>query len=129
MKSQSRIRMARRRAGLSQSELADRIGVQRSAVSHWEGAGGRNPSIANMRRIAEIAGVHFEWLATGRGNMSVSSEVLLDSIEAADGLLIDDDLEIRLLRAFRKVPVAARVALIEISEFLSRSDKHSKSEG
>ena len=36
MNPQDRIRLARRHAGLSQARLAEAIGVQRSAVSHWE---------------------------------------------------------------------------------------------
>lgn len=35
MTSQERIRLARRMAGLSQTQLAKIAGVQRSAVSHW----------------------------------------------------------------------------------------------
>lgn len=110
--------MARRYAGMSQSDLAARIGVQRSAVSHWERSPARNPSIANMQRIAEVTGVHFEWLATGRGPMAVSREILLDSVAAIEGMVIDDELEMRLVAAFRNAPNAARIALVEVSEHL-----------
>src|SRR3546814_955326 len=110
--------MARRRAGLSQTELARQVGVQRSAVSHWEGNQARNPSTSNLRRVAEVTGVHFEWLATGRGPMSVAAEVLLDSIEAAEGIFIGDELEMRLIRALRSAPFSAPLALIELSECL-----------
>lgn len=123
MASQPRTRMARRYAGMSQADLALRVGVQRSAVSHWESNPARNPSITNMQRIAEVTGVHFEWLATGRGPMAVSENTLLDSIKAVEGLLVDDDLEIRLIRAFRGTPVAARIALVELAEHLSGSRK------
>lgn len=115
--------MARRYAGMSQTDLASRVGVQRSAVSHWERSPARNPSIANMQRVAEVTGVHFEWLATGRGPMSVSEDVLLDSVEAAEGLFVDDCLEMRLIRALRGAPVAARIALVELAEQLSGSRK------
>jgi transcriptional regulator with XRE-family HTH domain len=111
--------MARRHAGLSQTELARQVGVQRSAVSHWEGNQARNPSTSNLRRVAEVTGVHFEWLATGRGPMSVAREVLLDSIEAAEGLFIEDPLEMRLIRAFRPATVSARLAMVELTECLS----------
>lgn len=118
--------MARRHTGLSQTELAERVGVQRSAVSHWEGGHARNPSISNIRRVAEVTGVHFEWLATGRGPMSVSGEILLDAVEAAEGLFVDDNLEVRLIRALRGAPVAARIALVELAEHLSGSRKLSR---
>jgi len=111
--------MARRYAGMSQTDLASRVGVQRSAVSHWESNPARNPSITNMQRIAEVTGVHFEWLATGRGPMAVSEDTRLDSVKAAEGLIVDDNLEMRLIRALRGAPVAARIALVELAEHLS----------
>lgn len=118
---QPRIRMARRYAGMTQAELASIVGVQRSAVSHWERGSAHNPSVVNMQRVAKATGVHFEWLATGRGPMPVSQEILLDSVKAAEGLFVYDSLEVRLICALRKVSVAARVALVELSEHLSGS--------
>src|SRR3546814_17382650 len=44
----------------------------------------------------------FEWLATGRGPMTPSTESLLDSVAAVDALLVDDPQERRLLTAFRQ---------------------------
>ncbi|MFX8735760.1 helix-turn-helix transcriptional regulator, partial [Acinetobacter baumannii] len=67
MSPQQRIRLARRHAGLSQAALAAAVGVQRSAVSHWETAQGKSPSTEHMRQVALVTGVQFEWLATGRG--------------------------------------------------------------
>ena len=46
-----RIRLARRHGGLSQAALAAAVGVQRSAVSHWEGNPGKSPSAAHLREI------------------------------------------------------------------------------
>jgi len=117
--------MARRHAGLSQAELAELVGVHRSAVSHWERHGAHNPSIPNIRSVAKVTGVHFEWLATGRGPMSVSDDVLLDSVAAAEGLFVDDGLEVRLIHAIRRAPAAARIALVELSEHLSASRRKS----
>lgn len=64
----SRVLSARSRASLTQRELADELGINRSAIAQWERLeGGTNPSIVHLSRIAELAGVSFEWLATGRG--------------------------------------------------------------
>lgn len=123
MSSQTRMRLARRHIGLSQAELAERVGVHRSAVSHWESPGGHSPSLSNIRRVAKVANVHFEWLATGRGPMSISENVLLDSIKAAEGLFVDDALELRLIEAMRRAPVSARITLVEIAEHLSISKR------
>ncbi len=119
MSLQARIRMARRHAGLSQAALAQAIGVQRSAVSHWEAAQGKNPRVAHLRELANLTGVQFEWLATGRGPMVLGKEVELYSVAAAEALLVDDPLEMRLLLAFRDAPARGRMALVELAEELA----------
>ena len=119
MSSPHRIRLARRHAAMSQAQLADAVGVQRSAVSHWEAPDGKNPSVKHLREIALVTGVQFEWLATGRGEMAPSRDAVLDSVAAADALLVDDALEQRLVLAFREAPVKARLALVEVAEELA----------
>lgn len=116
MKSHARIRLARRRRGLSQTELATAVGVQRTAVSHWESPLGKNPTVNHLRKFSEATGVRFEWLTTGRGPMGFSKEEELDSVQAAHALLVDDDLEMRFLKAFREVAVESRISLVEIAE-------------
>lgn len=121
MTPQQRIRQARRHAGLSQAALGGAIGVQRSAVSHWEGTQGKHPSVDHLRQLALVAGVQFEWLATGRGQMNLSADTALDSVAAAEGKLIDDPLELRLIAAFREAPMRARAPLVEVAEQLAAS--------
>ncbi len=113
-----RIRLARRAAGLSQAQLALELGVQRSAVSHWEAQRGK-PSMNHLRQLALVTGTQFEWLATGRGPMTPSPEDLLDSVAAVDAVMVDDPQERRLLAAFREVPVQARLPLLELAEQLA----------
>ena len=121
MTPQQRIRLARRHAGLSQAALGAAVGVQRSAVGHWESAQGKFPSATHLREVALATGVQFEWLATGRGRMNLSQDTAMDSVAAADALLIDDSLELRLIAAFREAPARARVPLVEIAEQLAQS--------
>ena len=116
MSPQQRIRLARRHAGLSQAALAAAVGVQRSAVSHWETAQGKSPSTEHMRQVALVTGVQFEWLATGRGRMTLSPDEEMASVAAAEALLVDDPLELRLIVAFRDLPIRARAPLVEIAE-------------
>lgn len=116
MNAQERIRLARRHAGLSQSALASAVGVQRSAVSHWEAAQGKSPSMANLRRVAMVTGVQFEWLATGRGRMNLSADDNLECVAAADATLVDDAFELRLVAAFRQLPARSRAPLVELLE-------------
>ncbi len=119
MTPQERIRFARRTAGLSQARLAQAVGVQRSAVSHWEASHGKNPSVAHLRELALVTGMHFEWLATGRGEVGLSRETQLDSIATAQAELVEDPLEFRLLQAFRDAPQRARLAQLEVMEALA----------
>lgn len=46
------IAAARMHAGLTQQELAERVGTTQSVVSRWE-SGGSRPSTKSMQRIAE----------------------------------------------------------------------------
>ena len=119
MTPQQRIRLARRHAGLSQAALGSKVGVQRSAVGHWEATRGKFPSVAHLREIALVTGVQFEWLATGRGNMSLSADTALDSVAAADAMLVEDPLELRLLTAFRVAPTRSKAPLVEVIEQLA----------
>ncbi|MFT4196960.1 MAG: helix-turn-helix transcriptional regulator [Pseudoxanthomonas sp.] len=115
-----RIRTARLLAQLSQARLAQAVGVQRSAVSHWESPSGKRPNVDNLRRIAVATGTQFEWLATGRGPMVLSREMRLESVAAVDALLVDDPAEYRLVRAYREVPQRVRMALLEVVETLAQ---------
>jgi hypothetical protein len=49
------LREARLKAGLTQSELAERMGRERAQVARWE-IGGQEPSFANLRSAVEACG-------------------------------------------------------------------------
>lgn len=51
-----KIRQAREKAGLSQHELAQALGVSHAAISFWE-SGRTAPTIGNLYRLASILGV------------------------------------------------------------------------
>src|SRR5258708_24909044 len=51
------LRQARERAGLTQRELADRLGCSPPAISQAE-AGGASPSIATLQRFADALGCY-----------------------------------------------------------------------
>ena len=101
-----RIRRSRIRLGLSQTALALRIGIKRSAVTQWEHPHGTKPSLEHLIRIAVETNTGFEWLATGRG----PSE--LDPLEMTPAVLVDDyagdDLETQALLHLRRMPPAKK---------------------
>lgn len=54
---------ARNRAGLTQAEVAERMGTKTPAVARLEASGGRkkhSPSLATLRKYAEAVGCHLE---------------------------------------------------------------------
>lgn len=50
------IQAARSHAGLTQAELAHRVGVAKVTISHWE-TGHRTPSMDSLLRTADALGV------------------------------------------------------------------------
>lgn len=61
MKLGEKIFYCRRRAGLSQEQLAERLGVSRQAVSKWEN-GDTEPELGKLRLLASAFDVSTDWL-------------------------------------------------------------------
>jgi len=57
----ARLKAVRESRGLSQSGLAEKTGLQPSAISHFE-TGGRSPSFDNLRRLADALSVSTDYL-------------------------------------------------------------------
>ncbi len=109
-----RIRKARLRARMSQRELAGKLMVTRGAVANWESANSVLPATERLLRIAQVIGVLFEWLATGRG--ATQYQPTLDDVPAAEMEIVEDRLELRLLRALRSAPQRQHAKIIETVE-------------
>ncbi len=88
----SRIQEILQREQLSAAQFADKIGVQRSSVSHV--LSGRNkPSIDFIQKILQnIDGISADWLLSGRGEFrkkhgpsssSIETGLLFEEIESA----------------------------------------------
>lgn len=60
------LRAARERVGMSQQELADKLGVKRQDVGHWE-SGRHLPRLPVARRLAQVLGVTLESLFDEEG--------------------------------------------------------------
>lgn len=61
MKLNEKIIHCRKKAGLSQLDLADRLGVSRQSVSKWE-TGDSNPDVTKIPLLAKEFGVSADWL-------------------------------------------------------------------
>lgn len=113
-----RIRRARTQADLSQSALATRLGIKRSAVTQWEHPQGTRPSVEHLIRIATETGAGFEWLATGRGPSR------LDALDTTPALCVDDfagdEFEAQALGHLRRMPPARKRMAVAILETMGR---------
>ncbi len=59
-----RVRVARKAAGLSQADLAERIGVSQPAIATWE-SGVHDPRRVVMAKLADALSISHEWLTAG----------------------------------------------------------------
>jgi len=111
----ARIRQARKDAGLSQAALAERLGLDRTAVAQWERNNAAGPTASHMAAIALATGVSFEWLATGRG-----ARVIGGSGQEPPAFVMDyiaqSESEERLLVAFRSLSALDQVPVLESVE-------------
>jgi transcriptional regulator with XRE-family HTH domain len=101
----TRIRAARRDRGLTQDELADQVGVSRSAVAQWE-TGRTGQVTGNLSRIADVLEVSVEYLMHG------------DDKRAAGEVQQGD--ELALLRLYRECDPEDRQMLLRTARRLAR---------
>lgn len=57
-----RIAYARKTRGLTMDQLADKVGVSKSAISQWEHGKIENLSAANLLKLAEVLEVSPRWI-------------------------------------------------------------------
>jgi transcriptional regulator with XRE-family HTH domain len=107
-----RIRSARRAAKLSQTALAELVGVTPSAAAQWEHPHGTSPGLQRLQAIASATGVTFQWLAVGSGDRR-RRQVQVD--ESTPALRLDvfahDSTEETLLQRFRMLSPRAKQLL------------------
>jgi transcriptional regulator with XRE-family HTH domain len=101
----TRIRNVRRERGLTQDELAEQVGVSRSAVAQWE-TGRTGQVTGNLSRIASALEVNVEYLMVG------------DDKRAAGEIRQGD--ELALLRLYRGCEPEDRQMLLRTARRLAR---------
>ena len=77
LKTAERLLEYRKKAGLSQEELAEKIGVSRQAVSKWERAEA-SPDTDNLIALAEVYGVTLDELIKGKSENSSDNKATDD---------------------------------------------------
>jgi transcriptional regulator with XRE-family HTH domain len=126
-----RIRFARRGAGLTQTQLAEKIGVSRSAVAQWERSDGSNPSAGNLASLAMALNCSFEWLATGRGirgpGVAKPGQRADDAAAAAAAQRVAQcDTEAHLLALFRELDTWGQQAVCALVDTLSQRTRRQR---
>jgi transcriptional regulator with XRE-family HTH domain len=80
------LREARRRAGLSQRQLAERAGITQPVIAAYE-AGRNQPSVPQLARLVRAAGFSLELNLRPAGpDPEVSGRTLVDLLHLADRL-------------------------------------------
>lgn len=67
-----RIKELRKKHGLTQQQLGEKIGARKASVSQWE-TGDVSPSADYLVALARVFGVSAHWLATGKGSPELSN--------------------------------------------------------
>jgi len=68
----TRIKWRRDALGLSQQDIADKVGVNRVSVSQWE-RDDTSPKGTNAQKLAAALSVSYDWLFTGKGSPEQSN--------------------------------------------------------
>lgn len=88
MELRDRIKTARKQAGLTQKQLADRLHIKQTTISDLET--GKQKSSTFIASLADVLGVRARWLEDGNGPMQISRSVdkvpLLDWTQVIDYL-------------------------------------------
>jgi transcriptional regulator with XRE-family HTH domain len=112
------VRAQRQQLGLSQSDLADRIGVTFQQVQKYEN-GSNRISIGRLTRIAEALGVPPTFFFARETKAGVASSNKSREFLAAAGAL-------RLIKAFDRFQTRElRTAFVEFAESIAKSEKRS----
>jgi transcriptional regulator with XRE-family HTH domain len=103
MTSANILREARRRAGLTQHELADRLGIKQPAIARWEG-GRVVPSVERLRELVGACGLDLT-LGIATADESYDADII-DALALGPGRRlarrVRESDEIRRLRAYAR---------------------------
>ena len=97
-----RLRWAREQAGLSQGQVAARLGVHRPTISQIE-AGERNVRADEMSQFADLYGVKHEWLVDGGRALVDETDPRIELVARELSKLNAQDLDsiLRLIRVLK----------------------------
>jgi transcriptional regulator with XRE-family HTH domain len=110
-----RITIARENNGLSQSKLAEKMQVSRSAISQWEASYGSLPSVEHLANLSSVLDVSFEWLAIGK---ITSNKTTLKKIKEKPQELSQD--ELNLMEYLREISPRKKRVLFDFLKYYAK---------
>lgn len=125
--------MARHEAGLTQKELAQKVGVPYQTIQFWE-RGQRNPKLENVKRIAEALNIRWEELYPESQKSTAEVEDIFDFVNqmAAHKTQLanskTDAQEKRLLQHFRNLNTDGQSVAVDRVEELAQIPKYQRAQ-
>lgn len=99
---------------VTQEAFAALLGVGRSAVANWESGVGV-PDMQNLIAIAQVSGMSFEYLATGRGARFISDSSAAQEVpQHPDENTARSGDELQLLKRYRSSSVEKKKAIMAL---------------
>ncbi|WP_386082454.1 XRE family transcriptional regulator [Vreelandella sp. F11] len=116
MEFSERLKMARERRGLTQTQLGEMLGVSAQSVQQWE-SGGTMPRHKRIDSLAKQLNVRPQWLILEQGPMveGVQDEVVLHKTELyeEEGEIPPDEIEVPFFREVEMAAGSGRTQVIE----------------
>jgi phage repressor protein C with HTH and peptisase S24 domain len=112
MELKDRVKYARKRASLTQAELADRVGIKQASVSELER--GLSRTSGHLVKIAQICDVSALWLAEGIGQATGAEDASAPAISPTASAA--EMVKQMLARQGKNLSEAARQSLLAVAE-------------
>lgn len=103
-----KLKVLRKKKGLTQQQIADEIGVNRGSYSNWEN-GKREPNFENLSMLACIFDVSIDFLLSE--NLEISKETYLKLKEEKKNLFSVRLKELRLQHGFSQEELAEKIGI------------------
>ena len=121
-----KLRKARKEAGLSQEQFAEKMSVSRSAIAKWESDRGM-PDVNNLRIMAQLLGVSVDYLLDEDEKLSFNeTKEAIDQAKDYIDVRVSDEEKERLKKNINEAAEAVneqvKVAQSKINEFISKPE-------
>lgn len=110
----ARLRVCRRAAGLTQSELAAKLDLTRSSIANIE-AGRQRSLLDDVARYAEALGVDPAWLAFGRVTIDGPPLPKPRTVASADLVKLSEDMQVLAVRVMKLAAIADAEEVDEVA--------------